>query len=273
MFRITSVNLSSDTRSASSDFGRKYIGEYSPAQAVELLERFRQIDLVENYESEPEIVFETRAIKAVVRTDQRRLYLYNSKHIDEPALVLPAELIPAELDRMATETRRIAPTALPTPAQPVVPDAAIEVDAANSPASPVSPELLTPRYRALLTGALVGLIGYITFPLISAEPSPRETEFEPSSASLQNESSKTGLAGVYMTGSEPGDHGISLAEDGALKLFQLNADHSPSVLHDTYQIGRAGGKIALASGQPGGLITVQSPDTLSFCGEIYRRVR
>jgi len=273
MFRVTTLNLSADARSASADFGRNYSGEFSNPEAIVLLEQFRQIDPVENLECEPEIIFETRTAKAVVRTIQHRLYLYDSKRFNAPALTLTAELIVAELDGSAAEARTRAALAAPIYAIPATPDYAVATPTRNNPAAASSEELLKPSHRALLVTAIVGLLGYIAFPRFAADPAPPAAEFAPLSDSTRAEAIRSELAGVYVTGTEEGDHGISLAKDGALKLVLFNSDRSPSVLHDTYRVGRSGGAFAVVGSPPGGVILQVDRDTLLYFGETYRRVQ
>jgi hypothetical protein len=57
-----------------------------------------------------------------------------------------------------------------------------------------------------------------------------------------------------------------------LKIFQVNAVAAPSVVIDTYRIGRREGKLVLVTNQPGGDIRVVDKDTLTYCGEDFRRV-
>jgi hypothetical protein len=80
------------------------------------------------------------------------------------------------------------------------------------------------------------------------------------------------LAGVYMTGTQPGQHGIVLTATGELRLFELRAVDAPRVVNATGEWGRVGPTLCLASDQPGGLIMIPDPDTMVYCGETYRRI-
>jgi hypothetical protein len=75
-----------------------------------------------------------------------------------------------------------------------------------------------------------------------------------------------------MTGSELGQYGIVILGDGKLKLFRVHAQAAPGVVYGTYQLGRIDGKVSLATDQPGGVIRVIDRDTLSYCGDTYRRI-
>ena len=81
------------------------------------------------------------------------------------------------------------------------------------------------------------------------------------------------LNGAYMTGTEPGQHGIVVLGSGKLELFQVNARGGPGTVYATYLLGRKDGELCLATDQPGGLITVTNRESLEFCGETYKRIR
>jgi hypothetical protein len=83
---------------------------------------------------------------------------------------------------------------------------------------------------------------------------------------------RAALAGVYLTGSQPGHHGLALTTSGELRMFELQAVEAPRLLLAGYTLGRAGGNVCLLTDQPGGRIVQTSPTTLDYCGEVYRRV-
>jgi hypothetical protein len=80
------------------------------------------------------------------------------------------------------------------------------------------------------------------------------------------------LPGVYMTGNQPGQHGIVFLTNGELKLFELSARTAPRLVYASGKLGRAGTQLAVATDQPGGSIMVTDRDTLVYCGEVYRRI-
>ena len=84
---------------------------------------------------------------------------------------------------------------------------------------------------------------------------------------------ETSLTGVYLTGSEPGQHGIVLGGTGGeLKLFELGVVEAPRVIYVSYELGRVEAKLCLATNQPGGLIEVQANGNLLYGGEVYQRI-
>ena len=75
-----------------------------------------------------------------------------------------------------------------------------------------------------------------------------------------------------MTGAQAGQTGIALTADGSLRLFQINTQGTPSLIQDSYRLGRIGNVVYILSNQPGGPIRVNEGNTLTFCGEIYTRL-
>jgi hypothetical protein len=80
------------------------------------------------------------------------------------------------------------------------------------------------------------------------------------------------LTGVYLTGSEPGQHGIVIMGPGEMKLFELAAVEAPRVVYAGYRPGRIGARLSLATDQPGGVIEVATDGRLVYCGETYQRI-
>lgn len=269
MIRITISNLARDAGTASADLGRRSLGELNNEGTIALLEKFRALDPVENLEAEPEIVLETRVNKFVIRTVQQRLYLYNPRRIDEPALKLSAEQIVAEVDGTAAAARTRAPFPAKRESSP-----AGEFGDQTRPLPPPAPpeNLLKSNHRLALAAALVALCGYLGYPAFLPAPADPTPPFEATHDVGQIKKLQSQVAGVYVTGNNPGDRGIALAEDGTLKLFELNADSSPSLLQSTFQVGRSAGTLAVSGRQIGGLIYPLGKTTLRHAGETYRRV-
>jgi hypothetical protein len=116
---------------------------------------------------------------------------------------------------------------------------------------------------------LAGII-WLAWPDNSATGTPpgfvpvAESELEP----IQNS-----LVGVYLSGSEPGQHGIVITGPGEMKLIELAAVDAPRVIYASYRPGRVEGKLFLATDQPGGVITVAADgNSLGYCGETYQRI-
>ncbi len=263
MFRTTVVNFDPNTAQASPAFGAQEVGDLSGDELRELLEIFRGIDPIQNVEADPEVHVESRRSRYVIRTGQNRLLFSDPRKVLEPALVLSPEAIVAELDGSAAAARTRAPFVIPPTAstEPVLQTAAV----------PTVSALRLPHRIAFAVAAVV-LAGYIAYPTLSAEPVPPPPYFTPFADAKQEDAQREALSGVYMTGAQAGQTGIALTADGSLRLFQINTQGTPSLIQDTYRLGRIGNVVYILSNQPGGPIRVNEGNTLSFCGETYSRL-
>ncbi len=273
MFYVTLVNLSADARHGEPNAGPRRTVEMSADAVVALLEVFAEIDAHENNEADAEIRVETRRNRFVVRTAQRKLFLHNPRDLSEPAYVLTAREIIAELDGSAAEARRS------TPPLPVPEPASVEVPASRSDdggeflkALPPRPMAEPPTFPVVLATLVVLLGGYVIFTEFFAprgDPPPVLTPV----AATELGAEEASLLGAYLTGPEPGRHGIVVLPGGRLELFQVNARGGPSTVYGSYVKGRKNGDLVLRTDQPGGLIKVISRETIEYCGETYQRIR
>lgn len=245
MFRVTLVNLDDDVTHATPDSGSCEIAEVRSDEVIDLLERFCAVDAVENLKSDPEIIFEYRRNKYVVRTGQGRLHLYDPRRPLEPALVLtPAEVL-AEIDGSAAAARRRASVAAAEWASS---------DLVDLPSAPPPRAALRLPHRIAFVAAAVCFGGYTAYCQFSAARSVPPVTFEPVSDPREVEAYRSDYAGVYMTGSQPGHHGIALNADGTMKLFQVNPQGPPGLIQDTYRLGRVDGHLCALGTQRGGEI-------------------
>ncbi len=260
IFNVTLVNLDADARTAVPDQGRLSLGKLTTDQLIALLEAFRELDPLQNLEAEPEILVEARREKYLIRNDRKNLLLYNVRNTAEPAYKLtPAEII-AELDGSAASART---TTVPFAGSREKPAETIEY--VPPPVAPKKPPVLLAAV-AILLGLGVLAVGFLTFS--QKEPVPYTLITD----SAERTQAGSTLVGVYMTGSEPGQHGIAVMDDGAIKLFELNSQVAPSVIYDTYRLGRLDTTLCLVTHQPGGVIEARDRDTLVYCGETYQRL-
>jgi len=267
MFQVTVVNLARDARTAIEGGGAVNLGTLSASELTELLDRFVELDAVENSGADPEILVQVRRDRFNIRTGQKKLFFQDARNLSEPAYVLTVSEIIAELDGSAA-AKRAAPPASPATLPDGSPAAADSVPGSEIEPMPVVAE--RPWPFALL-GSVLLLGGYVAY----SEWDNRQGRNQPALAPLtttERQSEDSSLTGVYTTGSEPGQHGIIILGNGKLKLFQVNAQAAPGVVYGTYQFGRLESKLCLATDQPGGLIKVIDRESLEFCGEIYKRV-
>jgi hypothetical protein len=268
MFYVTCVNLSADARNGDAGCGPRRTVEMSADRLVALLEVFAQIDAGENNAADPEIRIESRRNRFVIRTAQKKLFLNNPRNLTEPTYVLSPREIIAELDGSAAEARRMAaPVPLPsaTEGRTTGDGDFLNEFPARAPANP-------PSFPFGFLALVFALSGYIVYAEFFAAPGDERPALVPLSAPelVAEESS---LTGAYMTGTEPGHHGIVILAGGRLELFRVNARGGPGTVYGTYRLGRKNGEFALSIDQPGGLIKVTGRDALEYCGETYRRIR
>ena len=263
MFNVTLVNLASDARSASADRGSSDLGTLTADELSALLENFRELDSVQNLEADPQIAVATGRERHVIRTGQKKLFFYNARHIDEPARTLTATEIIAELDGTAAAARTVSTL---VPDLPPAQEAPVPVTA-------VAPaDVPSLRWRLALAAIACALAGYLVYSMFGAAGENALSPLSPIADPAGLAADRASLVGVYLTGSEPGQHGIVVLADDTLKLFQINAQVAPSMIYGTYRLGRRGAALGLATDQPGGVIDVLDRDTLVYCGETYKRI-
>ena len=262
MYDVTLVNLAADARSAAVTLSPIDRPGLSTEEMRRLLQDFCELDPVQNSVADPEIRVQTRSGKYLLRTGQKKLFLYDILSRERPALVLTVPEVIAELDGSAAAARL---PLLEAPLPPLVEENPTWAATPPSPA-PANRKLLGGMFA--VAGLLLGAIVFLALPADEADLSPPFSPLEPAELAALRPS----LAGVYMTGSQPGQHGIVIMAGGDLKIFELNAQVAPSVILDTFELGRLGPKLCLATNQPGGFIEVTGRDTLVYCGEIYQRI-
>src|SRR5689334_14769362 len=220
-FSVTLVALEADGSRANAELGENRLGDVPAEELQQLLERFRVIDPIELVTADPEIIIENRRSKFVVRAGEGKLYLQDKSKFDDPTLALTSAEILAELDgsakadriRRANEAkeREVAALAAEREAQPII------VPVVQQP-----PSALGASHRAGLAAVAACLLGYIGFSLWpSAGAAESELNFELLTDAKEVTRLRTEVVGVYMTGSQPGDHGIALTADGAVRFFTL----------------------------------------------------
>ena len=258
-YHLTLINLSADARTAAVAMVPIVRPRLSPEELKVLLENFSELDSVQNVTADPEIRVQSRQETYLIRTGQKKMFLYDVLNRASPAQVLTVPQVLAELDGTAAAGRTVAPFMFSRPTEP-------DTDLlATGPARPAGTELKSLVVLALIAGVLWAGLAYLrsvdgTLPALSPIDAGELTAL------------RSSLAGVYMTGTQPGQHGIAIADTGELKIFQLNALEAPSMIYDTWEAGRVAGKLVLSTNQPGGRIEVADRDTLVYCGENYLRI-
>lgn len=253
MFKVTTVNLSSDTTAAATDHGESDLGEMSAVQLTALLERFAAIDPIQNAEADPLIRLSAPAGQFLVRTSLGRLFLYNARNTTEPAAELTPEQIVALVDR---------------PGSPgISPEPTDVSDATTRPAIAPSRGIAIAILCAGL--ALNGYTLYSAFYTDSVHEKVAVTLLtDPAELAAQ----KQAVAGTYATGEKLGDRVISITQDGQVSFAEIGNARSISNGADTYRIGRREKKICLTT-TDSGIIDVVNIDTLIYYRDTYRRAQ
>ena len=263
MFQVTLRHLDATAAHANQTFEEICLERVRADKLLVLLTNFAGIDAHQNNEAEPEISIDAAAGRFLVRSDSRRLLLQNTRRYDEPAIALSPEEVIGEVDGTAPAARRAAAIAYVETLAPFPVPA--EEPAYVPPPKPKE----KPSWAMFAVSIVMGAA--LIFQLSSAREAAAGKEpawLDDDAATTQRED----LAGVYLTGTGPGQHGIALTADGSIKIFEFNAALAPSVVNDNYRPGYFGEKLVLGTTQPGGPITVSNPTTLFYGGETFRRL-
>ncbi|MBI5766558.1 MAG: hypothetical protein HZA93_02100 [Verrucomicrobia bacterium] len=252
MFKVTTVNLSSDTTAAAPDYGESDLGELSAAQVVALLERLAAIDAIQNAEADPFVRIAAPAGHFLVRTSLGHLHLYNARDTTEPGTELTAEKIVAHLDRPG-----------PSGADPVAPDGADLPGRIAAPGRGIAVAIL-------LAG--LALNGYTLYSAFYTESVHEKIAVTLLTDPAELAAQKQAVAGTYATGEKSGDRLISIGPDGRVTFAEIGNARSISNGSDTYRIGRREKKICLTT-TDSGVIDVVNIDTVIYYRDTYRRAR
>lgn len=258
MYDVTLINLTADARSAAVDANRVDFRALPAERLRELLQNFAALDAIENASADPEVRVQTHGRSFLVHSARGKLILQDVLNRDVATQSMTAEEAMSEIDGSAAVARAMrAQTAVPwvVPAEEIV----------TSPA---------PRQRARRI-ALVAVATLLLAALVALRLDRGEGRAFPGFTPLaENEAAaiRATLAGVYLTGTEPGDHGISIFDTGEVRLFQFRAGDTPGLVYADAKLGRRGEAVCIATDQPGGLITVPNQTSLVYCGETYNRV-
>jgi hypothetical protein len=269
IYSVTVVNLDATAQSAVEGGGPLELGQLTAAEVTALLDTFAELDAVQNQKADPEIRIQTRRDRFFVRTGQKKLFLYDARRPSEPAYVLSTAEVIAELDGSAAAKRTAPPIAYsPNSGTAFATDGSTR-DSDLPPPPPPRPPAPPPYALMAVVALLAGYIGYAEFTAPRREAGPALAPI----AATERLTEDTNITGVFMTGSEPGHHGIIILGGGKLKLFRVNAQSAPSILEGTYTLGRLGSKLAIATNQPGGVISVAERHTLEYCGMKFQRIQ
>jgi hypothetical protein len=263
MYHVILINLAPDARTFV-PLGHVEHRAIGAADLTALLRNFCEVDPVENTAADAEIRVQVRSESYLIRTEQTKLILYDAHRRDLPAQIFTVEQVMAELDGSAAALRTKAILA-----------ARIEAGMAETAAPvvlPPRPEVVASKPR-LIALAVVAALELAAIVILAG---PFGGDERPAGFVRVDAAERTALegrlAGVYLTGNEPGQHGIVVTGSGELKLFELGAVEAPRVVYAAYRLGRIGPLLCLATDQPGGVIEVTDDGSLLYGGEVYLRI-
>jgi hypothetical protein len=264
MFTLVLVNLTPDARAvaAHAHVEQRNVG----SEALRgLLVNFCEIDPIENAAGDTEIRVNVRHEKYLLRTEQRKVVLYDVNQRDLPGQLLTVDQVMVELDGTAAAARQQAiQMARSLTTAPFMTETALPVSAP-------APVASKPRVAVLAAASILLLAAVIWLAVPWGRDDGIPAEFTPVTAA-ELDQVHASLAGVYLTGSEPGRHGIVVTGPGEMKLVELAAVEAPRVVYAAYRPGRIGDRLHLATNQPGGVIEVLADGNLQYCGETYARI-
>jgi len=264
MYKIFLVNLAADARSVVAS-AHNELRDVSPAALEALLRNFCEIDPIENAVADTEIRVQIRNESYLLRSENRHMILYDVHRRELPAQILTVEEAMRELDGTASAARTQAMLQARAEAGPVEVPAGPVLPVMAPPPAASRPRMFALSFTAAL---LLTVIGWL------ADSGPADDippGFEPADAG-ELDRVHASLTGVYLTGNEPGHHGIVVTGPGEMKLFELAAVEAPRFVYAGYRPGRIGARLCLATDQPGGLIQVAADGSLVYCGETYQRI-
>ncbi len=250
MFTVTTMNLTPDLRTAQPDLGACDFGQVDEGQLIVLLERFRDIDPVQNQDAEPHVVVVGPAGKFLVRTHARKLYFYDALDTSQPGAELDAAGIAGALKS------RPLPSARPTPA----------VD----PAPPARHSRNAAAICILVAGLLLN--GYTVYSFFYIDDVNRPPPVSLLTDAAEIDAHRTAAAGRYATGRAEGDRVIEIDSTGRIRFLRLTSAGEQADSEDTFRIGRLDTKLCLATND-NGVIEVLNIDTLVYYRDTYRRSR
>lgn len=249
MFTVTTVHLSSDTTRADATLGPSELGPLSAMEFALLLERFRQIDPLENQEADPHLLVIATAGRFLIRTGQGKLLLYNPRDNTQPYGELGLAELLAYLDRPLTSA--------PFPGAP----------------TESAPVKAPPRYGIAVSILVAGLAlnGYTLYAAFYTESVNKVPAVTLLTEATELAARQREAVGSFATGGQPGDRVITITADGKIRFAQLGAREDLANT-DTFKLGRHENKLCLLTADSG-VVDITNPDTLVYYRDTYRRTR
>lgn len=248
MFKVSTIYLDAEARHADIQHGTVNRGQLGEPELIKLLENFRAIEAVETIDTDPQIVVSGHGCKLTIRTNRKRLFVYNAENMNEAAI----EMSSAEIWRRLSKVEP-APTAAEA-------DQFYLADA---------PSRIGLAYVLFAAAVLINV--YTVYSLFSGGP----TVDDKSDITLVHDAHEASrqqqlVAGTYATGRERGDRILIIRADGSLQNSEIGAPGNPPPKTGTYHVGMRDQKLCL-SVDGGSVIDVIDHDTVMYYRDTYKR--
>jgi hypothetical protein len=254
MPKISTIYLDPDVHHAGLQHGSVSRGEMDAATVIALLEKFSSIDAMEMLDLDPQVIAAGRSSKLIIRTNRKKLFVYNAENMNEAAIEMtPAEIV-QKLDQgksaMATE------------------ESEQTVLAAAPPPRPTNPAV----GYALLAFALL-INGYTVYSMFSKPAQIDDKSDVVYVADAQEAAQKQqAVAGTYATGNTRGNRILVIGGDGSLQYSEIGAPGNPPPWTGTYRVGSRDGASCL-SVDGASVIEVVDPNTLIYYRDTFHRIK
>ena len=257
MYKVVTFNLGPDGRRGSTSAASKEMdrGQLTASELTELLEAFKEIDVVENADLDPHIVVISPEVRLILRTSRKRILVYDGHGQSAPAAEMTIPEIFRRLDRTPESEPegkpRLSPTSSTSP--PIVPSA--------------------PHRLIAIVMLLVGLAlnGYILYSVFYVESVNKKVDVVLITDADEVKARSAALAGVYATGPHTGDRVIEIEAAGGIRFYEIGAAGPINENRDTYRLGRHDGTLCLSTPESG--IVDLAGDTLVYYRDVYQRRR
>jgi hypothetical protein len=251
MFKISTIYLDPDVRHAGVQHGSVSRGEMDAAGVIALLDKFSSIEAMEMLDMDPQIIATGRICKLIIRTNRKKLFVYNAQNMNESAVEMTPLEIVQKLDNI-----KLAPGTEET----------------EQPGVMAAPPSHPAVGYALL--ALAVLINIYTVCSIFSKPPQIDDKSDVVYATDANviAQRQRAVAGTYATGQTPGNRVLVIGGDGSLQYSEIDAPGNPPPWTGTYRIGSRNENLCL-SVDGASVIDVVDSNTLMYYRDTFHRIK
>jgi hypothetical protein len=251
MFKISTLYLDPDVRHASVQHGSVSRGEMDAAGIIALLEKFASIDAMEMLDVDPQVIAAGRSCKLIIRTNRKKLFVYNAQNMNESAV----EMMPGEIAQKLDDIKSV----------PVAEESEPSGLAAPPPSSPGV------GYALLAFALLINI--YTVYSMFSKPPQIDDKSgvvYATDAGEIARK--QQAVAGTYATGNTPGNRILVIGGDGSLQYSEIAAPGNPPPWTGTYRVGTRNQNFCL-SVEGASVVDVVDPNTLMYYRDTFHRIK